>query len=75
MCGFVVGARQLGLLELLGTMGDGTGTLLNLVEALVETLLLVGALGDRPCVLLVHPANRTTGETSATSQYLLTIRQ
>jgi|SoimicmetaTmtHPA_FD_contig_31_17199698_length_263_multi_1_in_0_out_0_1 hypothetical protein len=71
MCGFVVGARQLGLLELLGTVGDGTGTLLNLVE----TLLLVGALGDRPCVLLVHPANRTSGETSATSQYLLTIRQ
>jgi hypothetical protein len=71
MCGFVVGARQLGLLELLGTVGDGTGTLLNLVE----TLLLVGALGDRPCVLLVHPTNRTSGETSATSQYLLTIRQ
>jgi hypothetical protein len=56
-------------------VGDGTGTMPNLVEALVETLLLVGALGDRPCVLLVHPANRTSGETSATSQYLLTIRQ
>jgi hypothetical protein len=71
MCGFVVGARQLGLPELLGTVGDGTGTMPNLVEA----LLLVGALGDRPCVLLVHPANRTSGQTSATSQYLLTIRQ